>query len=153
MQANEKTIETLNDLIKINNDRIEGYRRAVNETKDLDIYLKATFERMITESQQYKQELTALAEKNGGEVEIDDTTTSGKIYRAWMDVKATFSGHDRKTVLESCEFGEDAAQRAYESAMNISDELDAEASQLIAEQQKALKSSHDLIRKYRDTYK
>ena len=153
MQANEKTIETLNDLIKINNDRIEGYQRAVNETKDLDIDLKATFERMIAESAQYKQELTELAQKHGGDVDIDDTTTSGKIYRAWMDVKATFTGNDRKTILESCEFGEDAAQRAYESAMNVSEELLPEASQLIAEQQRALKVAHDLIKKYRDSHK
>jgi hypothetical protein len=26
----------------------------------------------------------------------DETTTAGKIYRAWMDVKATFGGDDRK---------------------------------------------------------
>lgn len=153
MQANEKTIETLNDLIKINNDRIEGYQRAINEAKDLDIDLKATFERMITESTQYKQELTGLVQKYDGYVDSDDTTTSGKIYRAWMDVKATFTGNDRKTILESCEFGEDAAQRAYESALSVSEELLPEASQLIAEQQKALKSSHDLIKKYRDSHK
>lgn len=153
MQANEKTIETLNDLIKINNDRIEGYQRAINESKDLDIDLKATFERMISDSAQYKQELTELAQKHDGDVEIDDTTTSGKIYRAWMDVKATFAGNDRKTILESCEFGEDAAQRAYESAMSVHEELLPEANQLIAEQQKALKSAHDLIKKYRDSHK
>lgn len=153
MQANEKTIETLNDLIKINNDRIEGYQRAINESHDLDIDLKATFERMITESAQYKQELTELAQKYDGDVDIDDTTAAGKIYRAWMDVKATFTGNDRKTILESCEFGEDAAQRAYESALSVSEELLPEANQLIAEQQKALKSSHDLIKKYRDSHK
>jgi len=153
MQANEKTIETLNDLIKINNDRIEGYQRAINEAKDLDIDLKATFERMISESAQYKQELMALAQQHGGDVDVDDTTTSGKIYRAWMDVKATFTGHDRKAILESCEFGEDAAQRAYESAMSIGEELLPEANTLITTQQKALKSSHDLIKKYRDSHK
>jgi uncharacterized protein (TIGR02284 family) len=153
MQANEKTIETLNDLIKINNDRIEGYQRAIKESKDLDIDLKATFERMISESTQYKQELTELAQKHDGDIDVDDTTTSGKIYRAWMDVKATFSGHDRKAILESCEFGEDAAQRAYESAINVSEELLPEANQMIAEQQKALKSAHDLIKKYRDSHK
>ena len=153
MQANEKTIETLNDLIKINNDRIEGYQRAINEAKDLDIDLKATFERMISESAQYKQELMALAQQHGGDVDVDDTTTSGKIYRAWMDVKATFTGHDRKAILESCEFGEEAAQRAYESVMSIGEELLPEANTLITTQQKALKSSHDLIKKYRDSHK
>jgi len=45
------------------------------------------------------------------------TTASGKIYRAWMDVKAVFTGHDRETILSNCEAGEDAAQRAYTSAL------------------------------------
>ena len=47
------------------------------------------------------------------------TTNSGKIYRAWMDVKAAFTGHDRKAILASCEFGEDAAQAAYKTALAV----------------------------------
>ena len=42
---------------------------------------------------------------------------SGKIYRTWMDVKAAFARKERLSVLEACEFGEDAAQRAYEAAL------------------------------------
>lgn len=34
-------IEVLNDLIKINYDRIEGYRKAAEETKTYDIFSKA----------------------------------------------------------------------------------------------------------------
>jgi uncharacterized protein (TIGR02284 family) len=151
MQNNEHTVEVLNDLIQINNDRIEGYQRAISEAKDLDIDLKSTFEGMVKESQQYRHELTSLVQQYGGEAE-EGTTASGKIYRAWMDVKATFTGSDRKAILESCEFGEDAAQRAYESAMATRNELTAEANSLIAEQQRALKNSHDLIKKYRDAH-
>jgi hypothetical protein len=33
-----------------------------------------------------------------------------------MDVKVSFSGNDRQAILESCEFGEDAAQKAYKDA-------------------------------------
>ena len=49
------------------------------------------------------------------------TTGSGKIYRAWMDVKAVFTGHDRHTVLENCEFGEDAALKAYHTSLKKED--------------------------------
>ena len=87
----------------------------------------------------------------GGSVE-SGTTASGKIYRAWMDVKATFTGNDRKAILASCEFGEDAAQRAYEAAIASDAEMDADVRQLIADQQKTLKNSHDLIKKYRDAH-
>ncbi|RYD58154.1 MAG: PA2169 family four-helix-bundle protein [Sphingobacteriales bacterium] len=150
MLNTELATELLNDLVKVNNDRIAGYQRAINETKELDIDLKATFEKMIVESEGYKQELISKLTAIGGDVEADGTTTAGKIYRAWMDVKATFSGSDRATILDSCEFGEDAAQRAYESALVSGAELDEEIRQLITEQQASLKIAHDLIKKYRD---
>ena len=78
------------------------------------------------------------------------TTNSGKIFRAWMDVKATFSGKDRHAILSSCEFGEDAAQKAYKAALASDAEISAETRQLITDQQSSLKTSHDLIKKYRD---
>jgi len=152
MQKNDALIEVLNDLIRINNDRIVGYERAIKETKDLDVDLRAMFEGMVRESQQYKQELVDKVRQMGGDNVEGSTTISGKIYRAWMDVKATFSGHSRKAVLENCEFGEDAAQRAYEAALASDADMDPQCRQLISNQQKALKNSHDLIKKYRDAH-
>ncbi len=150
MQNSEAKMEILNDLIKINNDRIAGYERAIKETKDLDVDLKATFEGMIRESEQYKNELVQSSVKAGDNNIEEDTTNAGKIYRAWMDVKATFTGNDRKSILSSCEFGEDAWRRAYEAALNSEGELDPETRSLITEQYNSEKKSHDLIKKYRD---
>ena len=152
MQNSEAKAEILNDLIMINNDRIAGYERAINESKDLDVDLKATFEGMIRESQQYKQELVDKYRTVGGADIEEGTTNSGKIYRAWMDVKATFTGSDRKAILSSCEFGEDAWRRAYEAALNAEGELDSDTRSLITEQYNAEKKSHDLIKKYRDAH-
>jgi uncharacterized protein (TIGR02284 family) len=152
MQNNEAKVEILNDLIKINNDRIAGYERAINEAKDLDVDLKAVFEGMIRESEQYKNELVQQYTIAGGRDIEDGTTNSGKIYRAWMDVKATFTGSDRKAILASCEFGEDAWRRAYEAALNSEGELDMETRSLISEQYDSEKKSHDLIKKYRDAH-
>lgn len=152
MQNNEAKLEILNDLILINNDRIAGYERAINESKDLDVDLKATFEGMIRESQQYKQELMQKCTEAGVSNAEEGTTNSGKIYRAWMDVKATFTGSDRKAILSSCEFGEDAWRRAYESALNSEGELDADTRSLITEQYNSEKKSHDLIKKFRDAH-
>jgi uncharacterized protein (TIGR02284 family) len=152
MEQYEEMNEILNDLVKINNDRVAGYERAINEAKDLDIDLKAIFDSMIRESQMYKDELSAKIAENGGEID-DDTTTSGKIYRAWMDIKSTFTDSDRHSILVSCEFGEDAAQRAYEAALASGSFIDADTKKLIQEQQAALKMSHDLIKKQRDAHK
>lgn len=153
MQAqSEALVEVLNDLVKINNDRIAGYQRAISETKDLDVDLKAIFEGMISESEQYKSDLEGQIRTTGGEVSTD-TTLSGKLYRAWMDVKATFTGSSRQAILENCEFGEDAWRRAYEAALASDVEMSADVRQLITEQYGSEKNSHDLIKKYRDAHK
>ena len=148
METQENQIEVLNDLVEINNDRIVGYELAVEETKDEDSDLKHIFAQMAQESRQYKQELTSEIGKLGGEIETG-TTASGKIYRAWMDVKATFSGHSRKSVLENCEFGEDAAQRAYRSALD-DENLTSPCRSLVMQQQQMLKVSHDKVKMMRD---
>ena len=140
----------MNDLIRINNDRVVGYEKAADEARDIDVDLRAVFKRMSEESRQYAAELTQEVVKNGGEP-ATGTTNSGKIYRVWMDVKATFSGASRQAILENCEFGEDAAQKAYESALK-SDDLTSDVRQLVANQKSSLKTSHDVIKKYRDIH-
>ncbi|ASZ10257.1 PA2169 family four-helix-bundle protein [Chitinophaga pendula] len=150
MQHNEKTVEILNDLVKINNDRIEGYRKAVDQSDDAD--LKALFQRMIDESQTYVGQLNKELAQSGNEPE-SGTTTSGKLYRTWMDVKATFTGSDRHSILSSCEYGEDAAQRAYDEALKSETPMPYDLRELIANQKGALKNSHDTIKTYRDVEK
>ncbi|MXV52575.1 PA2169 family four-helix-bundle protein [Pedobacter sp. HMF7647] len=148
MSTLEKSIETLNDLVQIHNDRIEGYERAIRETGDDNADLKTIFTEMIRESHQYKNELGTEIQASGEDMDTD-TTTSGKIYRAWMDVKAAFTGHDRKSILANCEFGEDAAQKAYKSALD-DDDLTANFRELVSRQQQQLKQSHDKIKALRD---
>jgi uncharacterized protein (TIGR02284 family) len=67
-----------------------------------------------------------------------------------MDVKATFTGKDRKALLASCEFGEDAAQKAYDAALSSDAQLSADVRQLIMDQKSSLKKSHDRIKALRD---
>ena len=149
MYVNEKTSEVLNDLIRINNDRIEGYNRAEKECDDEDSDLQSVFRQMSAESRSYVTDLSKYVSASG-ENPTDSTTTSGKIYRVWMDVKATFTGKDRKAILASCEFGEDAAQKAYDSALSSDADFNTEVRQLIMDQKTSLKKSHDRIKSIRD---
>jgi uncharacterized protein (TIGR02284 family) len=151
MERNKNLIEVLNDLIRINHDRTEGYAKAADNARDIDVDLRAIFTKMGNESREYAQQLSDEVVHLGGEP-ASGTTASGKIYRAWMDVKATFTGKDRSSVLAACEFGEDAAQRAYQEALASDAEMEAGVRQLIATQKSALKNSHDLIKKYRDMH-
>lgn len=151
-KTHEACIEALQDLMRINNDRIEGYNRAINELKDdQDGDLKSLFSSMVADSEKYNTELAHMLGSYGGSTE-SGTTVSGKVYRAWMDVKALFTGGDRKTVLDNCEDGEDAAQKAYEMALN-DDDVMAETKALISRQKAELKTSHDKIKALRDAHK
>lgn len=145
-------IDVLNDLIRINYDRIEGYRKAAEESKEFDITLHSLFTHMADESRKHVSALNQRVTSLGGEPETG-STAMGKIYRAWMDVKATFSGNDRQTFLESCEYGEDQAQRAYDKALESDADLDTETRQMIMEQKQTLKKSHDEIKALRDAGK
>lgn len=148
MENNSEVIEILNDLILINNDRIAGYEKSYDETKDIETDLKGLFQEMADQSKGYVTQLSGEVQKLGGEP-ADGTILSGKLYRVWMDVRTVFSTDNRKAVLENSEAGEDAAQKAYTEALKNED-LPADITQLILSQKTALKSSHDMIKKLRD---
>ncbi len=150
MEKSKEVIEVLNDLVMINNDRINGYQRAIKELKQGDEDLKSLFDQMIVESQQIKSDLSHEIQVLHGDVE-KGSTEMGKIYRAWMDVKAIFTGENRHTVLSNCEAGEDAAQKAYKKALET-DRLPSFLRDLLTHQQATLKDSHNEIRNLRNQY-
>jgi uncharacterized protein (TIGR02284 family) len=150
MEKSQEVIEILNDLIMINNDRIDGYQRAVKELKQDDGDLKLLFDEMIVESQQIKSDLAHEIQVLHGDVE-KGSTEMGKIYRAWMDVKAIFTGENRHTILSNCEAGEDAVQRAYKKALEMN-RLPAFLRDLLIQQQETLRESHNEIRDLRNEF-
>ena len=149
MSISNKTVDVLNDLIQINNDRIEGYQKAIEELSDTDTDLYNLFTSFITQSTELKLTLETQIAVLGGEIETG-TTTSGKIFRAWMNVKLLFNGKDRQAILDTCEFGEDAAQKAYRIAEKHED-IPLDVLKLISSQKVQLKKSHDKVRILRDS--
>lgn len=152
MTTTTELAEILNDLIKINYDRIEGYRKAAEESKEFDVELHPVFREMADESRLNVSALTSHVRAMGVEAE-SGSTSMGKIYRAWMDVKATFTGKDTKSIIASCEFGEDQAQKAYDEALASDAEMDTDTRQLITSQKETLARSHDKIQAMRDACK
>jgi len=148
METQDKIVQVLNDLLRINNDRIEGYEKAAEEVFEFD--LKTIFRGMAEESRKNVSALTREIIKLGGAADINQTTASGKIYRVWMDVKSRLTGNDRHSTLSLCEYGEDAAQAAYREALREND-LTSPLRELILDQQITLKVAHDTIKRYRDT--
>lgn len=145
---NQKSIDALNKLIEINNDRVEGYETAAKEADSAD--LKSLFASLQITSQNNLTELRSEVTRLGGKPE-EGTRVTGKFFRAWMDVKAAFTGNDRKTILNSCEFGEDKALETYENVLEENrGDLAPEQLALIAKQQASLTTDHDRVKALRD---
>ncbi|HET9054690.1 MAG TPA: PA2169 family four-helix-bundle protein, partial [Cyclobacteriaceae bacterium] len=143
----DKTIEVLNDLIKINTDRADGYTLALRESKDAD--LKIMFRNMVTESKKNITDLSRIILNLDGDPKFGENTVAGKIYHVWMELKTSFTGKDRQSILNACEFGEDAAAKAYKGAIQEQD-LITEAFDVIYRQAQLQRASHDVIKAYRE---
>lgn len=150
-RKNEDLISRLNELVEINNDRIQGYERAINETEDHD--LVSLFTNMAAHSRSFRSDLAKEVTAMGGEP-TDGTKNSGKIFRAWMDIKAALTGKNRKEILASCEFGEDAAKEVYEAVLEDKDGLlTPDLRRLVSVQFDELKRDHDKVKALRDAGK
>lgn len=109
-------LTALNELIEINYSRINGYRKAADDIDGGD--LKGLFQGMVNESENFADDLSEHVEKFGGEPAME-STFSGKIHQAWLDFKAAVSSNNRETILSSCEFGDQAAIKAYDTALAL----------------------------------
>ncbi len=143
-----ESITALNELIEINNDRVEGYKTAMKETSDPD--LKRTFAELSVTSEQNLAELLKAMHSLGGTPE-EGTRTDGKLYRAWMDIKAALTGGSRHQILSSCEYGEDMALDTYEHVLEHHvKEMTSEHADLVRSQKSRLQQDHDKVKAMRD---
>lgn len=138
----------LNDLIRINNDRIEGYEKALKDLKAEDNDLQLIFLKAIDQSRKMRMVLGKEIQTLGEDIPTG-TSGSGAIHRAWLELKVSFTGHNRHAILASCEFGEDAAQKAYEKALD-SEHLPEYLARMVLEEKEELKEVHDHIKSLRD---
>ena len=148
----KEVIDILNDLVRINIDRIRGYEKATEEIGGtFNGETKSLFADLAHQSALFKNELTSAVRRLDGEP-AEDSTSSGKIYRLWMDVKAAFTAGSIKSVLDSCEFGEDAALKAYREALTQDVTWPEDVHALIVNQLELLQASHDKVKRLRNEY-
>lgn len=149
MKTNKNIASRINELVEINNDRIEGYKKAIELLPEGDHFgLRSIFEDYRDQSIQFNADLKPLV-TGLGENPTDDTRTSGKMFRAWMELKSAVAPHTIQAVLESCERGEDEFKKVYEDVL-ADGNLDADL-RLIAQSQLELeRAAHDHIKELRD---
>ncbi|SEK83215.1 conserved hypothetical protein [Chitinophaga rupis] len=143
-------VSTLNDLVRVNNDRSAGYATAAGQTDEPG--LQHIFQSMADQSREYAFELNRLLKDMGSEEEVD-TSLGGDLYRTWMDLKADFTANSDTSILASCEYGEDVTLRVYNMALTNEIEIPQHVLDVITRQYGELKLSHDRIKKHRDLNK
>lgn len=150
LQHVQHQISALNDLIKINNDRIAGYQKAIESTDETGLTL--LFNEYIEQSKTYVNQLRDYIHVLGGNP-AEGTTLSGKFYHAWMDVKSVFISKDKQSTLSNCEYGEDVAKKAYREALDDKELIweDDQVVSLLTEHLEGLKKAHDTVKSLRDT--
>lgn len=141
------TIDVLNLLIVINNDRIEGYKTASKETTETD--LKTLFFNFIETSEQCRKELIAEVIKLGG-IPNEETRIIGNFFRVSMDVEAALTGNKRKVILDSCKYGEDVALETYKNVLiqDVND-INSKEQNMLNKHYELLKSDYDKIKELR----
>lgn len=146
--TNDELVDTLNELVKINNDRIQGFEKAADDIEDPQ--LASIFRNLTAQSRKFRSQLADDIGRMGGLIPgIEETSTGSKIHRTWIDIKSTFTGKDRNSVLDSCVFGENSAVEEYEEVLE-QDEMPAYLRDTLTAQLAELRQTRDQIVTLRD---
>ena len=138
----------MNDLVKINNDRIALYQKALEQANGIDSYLQEMFTNIIKEAECFRQQLMQKTQQSNTK---KTTTLIGKIYTAWFDLKLSFKVDTQKTVISSYLYNEEVALQVYKAALGMYNDMGSEIFQLIEKQKNALRANYDNIKNFRET--
>lgn len=136
----------LNELVQTLKDGEEGYATALTDVDDHD--LKEVFKQYAVQRDGYLTELEdAMHQLNLKPKE--DTSLTGTMHRAFINIKAALTSKSRESILNECERGEDYAVKAYEAALQAQD-LPGQLKTIIQTQYQGVKEAHDRIRGLRN---
>ena len=139
----------LNELVETLKDGQKGYADAMTDVEDAN--LKATFKHYAAQRAEYITEIEDQMFKLNLKPE-EESSVTGTVHRAWIDLKAALTSKDSKAVLNECERGEDYAKKAYQTALKAQD-LPANVKSVIEKQYQGVTAAHDNIKALRDSSK
>ncbi len=140
-EATKEVTSILNSLIETAKDGENGFRNAAEKAKESS--LKALFTKYAGQRAQYSQELQAAVAQQGG-----SPATSGhalaSLHRGWMGLKEALAKDEDKALIDEAESGEDAAMKAYKTALDQTLPLDVQ--NLVQRQFAGVQEAHGVIR-------
>ena len=149
MALQKETISTINSLIETLKDGQEGFKQAAEAVKDSN--LKSLFNEFSLQRAKFAGELQSEAVNLGEFKPEEDSSASGALHRAWINIKSAITSGDDHAILAECERGEDSAVNEYEEAME--EEITSPIRDVIERQYREVKEAHDRIKSLRDATK
>ena len=137
----------LNELVETLKDGQKGYADAMTDVEDTN--LKETFKKYAVQRAGFITEIEDQMFKLDLKPD-EDSSITGTIHRAWIDLKSALTSKDNKAVLNECERGEDYAKKAYQTALKAQD-LPANVKSVIEKQYQGVTEAHDKIKSLRDS--
>jgi uncharacterized protein (TIGR02284 family) len=149
MNQQEKLMGMLNDLIRVNNDRITGYEKAAMDANAYSVDLKNLFHHMAAESRKHVRTLSTIVIEQNGHPE-GGTSAASKWHNLWKDLRAGLTGENANSILTYCQDIEIAVQKTYKEALDRFVDLPISLEKIISLQQISLKNALDLINSRRE---
>ena len=149
MAQQKEIISTINSLIETLKDGQEGFKQAAEAVKDTS--LKSLFNEFSLQRAKFAGELQSEAVNLGEPDPETDSSTSGALHRAWINIKSAVTSGDDHAILAECERGEDSAVNEYKEAME--EDISSPVRAIIERQYSEVKQAHDRIKHLRDATK
>ncbi|QLG46506.1 ferritin-like domain-containing protein [Costertonia aggregata] len=142
----DNLVDQLEEILEKNRDAEKGYRKAAENADSHS--LKSYFENKASERAQFNNALKREMVANYDDID-DDSSFTGSIHRAWMDVKAFFSGDDDEAMLEEAIRGDKAAVEEYDEVLDDT-HLPSSIATLIREQKTKIRTDLNKIKSMED---
>jgi uncharacterized protein (TIGR02284 family) len=143
----QDTIDTLQELIQVNQDSREGFHSVADHVDDSRI--ETLFRGLALQRGLQAEQLRGLVAANGEKPE-EDGSYAASAHRTWIDLRAALGG-GTAAMLSEAERGEDMIKEKYESALKQS--AGSAVTDVLNQQYAAVKEAHDRIRDLRDSFK
>lgn len=138
---NQRSINTLNELISIGRDSVRIFSTAAENLKDEAI--AARLQAFAEKHKEFAEELDTLATDNGVSGKRSGSVM-GAAQNRWLNIKASLKKGDEATILGVCVRGEDRALKAYERALG--GDLPASIRRVIQRQYSAVNNALNDVR-------
>lgn len=143
----DKSVLALNSLIRTGRDAEQGYLMAadgVAEPELVQLFADYALQRarFVAELQERVKALRADPENIG--------SVAGDMHEVWMGLRSAIEANEAHGILAECERGEDAAVKAYRTALGERD-IDKQSRDMIQRQYEFVQAAHDRVKQLRDS--